>query len=89
MCFYLVWSKELECALDALCAGELAARAGQCKQGLVGGIRRHGPIQSTPVHLQNIVLLTSGVNTCKSFCKSGKGMSFFANVVCCIEFGKI
>lgn len=44
MRFYLVWSKELDCALDALCAGELAARAGRRKQGLRGGIGRHGPI---------------------------------------------
>lgn len=85
MCFYLVWSKELDCALDAVCAGELAAGAAQCKQGLIGGIRMHGPMQSTPEHLQNIILLISGVNACKSFCKSGKGMRFFANIVFCIE----
>lgn len=80
MCFFLVWSQELDCAVDALCAGELAAGAGQGKQGLIGGIRRHGPVQSTPAHLQNLVLLTLGVSACKSFCKSGKGMRFFANM---------
>lgn len=36
-CFYLVWRKELACALDALYGGELAARVGQCKQGHCGG----------------------------------------------------
>lgn len=77
MCFYLFWSKELDCALDAVCAGELAAGAAQGKQGLIGGIRRHFSIQSTPGHLQNIILLTSGVNSCKSFCKPGKGIRFF------------
>lgn len=86
MWFYLVWSTELDCALDALCAGDLAAGTGQ---GLIAGIRRPGPTQSTPAHLQNIILLSSGVNACKSFCKSGKGMRFFASIVCYIEFGKI
>lgn len=65
MCLYLVWSNGEDCALDALCSGELCVDTMMALGGTA-------PPKAGQSLLQSAVMLASRVNVCKIFCKAGK-----------------
>lgn len=90
MCLSADWSRGGDCALAAVCAEGLTARAVQGEAMVALGARLHlkqhtASAESCLAHFR--------VHVYKIFCKAEKGMTFQLTpadcLACCVDFGEI